>query len=88
MIKVFNDIKCSLFLGFFCNLCTEKLQLTTKRSRMIGGVLFLLCAVLFLATLTMGLCWPRVKKYMLEDVCVDKDCVEAASQVRIYIGGI
>lgn len=76
-----NQIIINWFSGFFCNLCTDKLQLTTKRSQLIGGFLFLLCAVLILAVVIMALCWPRVKQYMLEDVCVEKDCVEAASQV-------
>lgn len=62
-------------------MCMDKLQLTTKRSRLISGILCLLCAVLFLAVVVMGICWPKVKQYMLEEVCVDKDCVEAASQV-------
>lgn len=66
---------------FFCNLCEEKLQLTTKRSRIIGLVLFLLCSALLLAVIIMGISWPKVKQYMLEDVCLDKDCVRAASQV-------
>lgn len=30
----------------------------------------------------MGICWPQVKDYMLKEVCVDRDCVDAAAQVR------
>ena len=68
--------------GFFYNLCTERLQMTTKRSRLIGTILFLLCAALIITVIVMAIFWPKVKDYMLKEVCVDKDCMEAASQVR------
>lgn len=56
--------------------------MTTKRSRLIGTILFLLCAALILTVIVMAILWPKVKDYMLKEVCVDKDCMEAAAQVR------
>lgn len=50
---------------------------------MIAGVLLFLCVVLFVAVIVMAICWPRVEDYMLEDVCVDKDCIDASAQVRL-----
>lgn len=57
----------------------------SQRARTSFLIATALCALLFVVIIVMIAFWPRIPFYMKADVCVERECMESSSQVRITL---
>lgn len=57
----------------------------SRKARIPFLITVVLCALLIIVLIAMIALWPRIPFYMKADVCVERECMESSSQVRIII---